>query len=260
MPIIIEMKYIVLLFYLVAVHGLAATSYAKALALFNESSKRSTKESLIILENLIADKKADGKVYALASLIYANYGYSDYKHVSTESIDLLKVSKIYLIEAKNLGEKSAISARAEAFLYMISGKFTESERVLKEAIKTNAIDPGLWYLLACSSEGKLHLPETVAGGYAEKALELNPSYMDLLEDIYVSAIQGEDLVRAEFYYKKLQALPAAKSQLSFYSGMMSLAKGKREEAVNSFEKYLEDNPADARGDSLRREIEELKEP
>ena len=238
---------------------LSAESFAKANSLFNQGTPRSIKESLIILENLIADKKADGKVYALASLVYANYGFDDYKHIGPEAIDLLQVSKIYLQNAQKLGEKGSNVAKAEALLYMISGNFQRSEQLLKAAIKVNATDSELYYYLACSSEGKLHLPDTPAGGYAEKAIELNPANLMALEDMFLSAIQNDDLVRAEFFQKKLIETPGAKDRLSFYAGLMSLGKGQRTDAILSFQTFLRDNPADARGESLRRELPELKE-
>jgi hypothetical protein len=240
------------------VSNLRSESFAKADALFKQGTPRSIKESLIILENIISDKKGDGKVFALASLVYANYGFDDYKHIGPESIDLLRVSKYYLKLAKESGEKGTDVLKAEALLYMIAGNFQRSEQILKGAIKVNATDSDLYYLLACSSEGKLHLPDTSAGGYAEKAVELNPANLMALEDMFLSAIQNEDLVRAEFFQKKLIETPGAKDRLTFYEGMMGLAKGQRTGAISNFETFLRENPADARGESLRRELPELK--
>ena len=80
-----------------------------------------------------------------------------------------------------------------------------------------------------------------------------------LEDMFLSAIQNDDLVRAEFFQKKLIETPGAKDRLSFYNGLMSLGKGQRTDAILSFQTFLRDNPADARGRKPEERAAELKE-
>jgi len=203
----------------------AAIMYQEAQTLYNKLDSKSLKLANIKLENALELDPKNVKVLARLSILYSHFTYRDW-HFGVRHSDYITKATELAYRALKIDNKNPLAIKAVGASLLVVWKRKEAIKELKKlTVKKAFSDPEVFYLLACASNGSMLNRSTEAGKYAKKALELDPKFLWLIEDMLMLSIYKKDLTTAARYFKTLEENYPTIPNIYFYRAMILLHKG-----------------------------------